>query len=245
MAHVRSKVLTAVFIVALVGAPACATKTPVATSIAKGSRCGPKANVAKDKKDCPKPTQGPNAVAPTPPPAKNGETQYLNDLKFIQGGSDSISCPSGYIKNGQDLNQGAGGDYIYSCGKYSTDRSTGYTDMKIMMVSYFLNTFDKSTTAQSCTRDGYSQDNTDLNAGAGGAYIYFCYKRAYYNQPATIKGIDYSNWSYVPSRKPCSDWPSGWNIVEAYSGSNWPGSVVYADLNAGAGGRYLYMCAWT
>jgi hypothetical protein len=41
----------------------------------------------------------------------------INEVGVIAGGNSGIACPSGWTRVGQDLNQGAGGDYIYFCYK--------------------------------------------------------------------------------------------------------------------------------
>ncbi|HUP87975.1 MAG TPA: hypothetical protein VM100_01350, partial [Longimicrobiales bacterium] len=43
---------------------------------------------------------------------------YITDITVVAGSSSSVACPAGYLKNPQDLNAGAGGDYIYQCVKY-------------------------------------------------------------------------------------------------------------------------------
>jgi hypothetical protein len=39
----------------------------------------------------------------------------IHEVGVVSGGSSGIQCPTGWIKQTQDLNQGAGGDYIYFC----------------------------------------------------------------------------------------------------------------------------------
>lgn len=81
-----------------------------------------------------------------------------------------------------DLNKGAGGDYIYI---YTTKQDNGETGpvvtltagTKISTGSSTLTWIDGSdkTVVKSCTKKWDSSTNSDLNKGAGGAYIYLMY----------------------------------------------------------------------
>ena len=69
---------------------------------------------------------------------------------------------------------------------------------------------------------GYTKIDVDLNKGAGGQYIYLCYKKNASEPPIT--GINV----FAESSE---DFP----IQSGYS-------KVPGDLNKGAGGKYIYVC---
>ena len=46
----------------------------------------------------------------------DGEDPIL-EVGVVSGNQSNIRCPSGWVTHGQDLNEGAGGDYIYFCYK--------------------------------------------------------------------------------------------------------------------------------
>lgn len=71
---------------------------------------------------------------------------------------------------------------------------------------------------------GYTKIGTDLNAGAGGKYIYLCYTRnsSTAGSSTPIKNIYIAEGSNASA-------PSGYTKINS-------------DLNAGAGGSYLYLC---
>ena len=92
------------------------------------------------------------------------------------------SAPAGYNLVDRDLNEGAGGDFIYLSYRTMTQgqlSSSGRLPItNLMMVQY-----DKPqtwTTAYSNDGNGiralYYRINVDLNKGAGGKYIYILLK---------------------------------------------------------------------
>jgi len=165
------------------------------------------------------------------PRGKRGLTEILT------AGTDNAvpSPPDGYTTpqwNGDgplDLNKNAGGKFIYLWTVFS-DRIT-YTyieDMKPIA----------SGSAEGAVCDpGYTKDNIDLNWGAGGDFIYFCYK------PAAIPIIDvpYVTELYLVDISPGGSIPT----AEAACNNAKPGSVgLEPDLNQGAGSvsDYIYLC---
>jgi hypothetical protein len=88
----------------------------------------------------------------------------ITELRVIRGGSSGIPAPAGFTRIGVDLNQGAGGDYIYLC----TRRGVG-----------------APITGLAVTVDGgappvgavYTRINVDLNDGAGGKFIWLWYTK--------------------------------------------------------------------
>ncbi len=88
------------------------------------------------------------------------------DLLVIQGDSESIASPEGYIKIPQDTNEGAGGKYSYICYKKGPIQES-ITDIYLAVGS----------SPSVYVPDGYTKIDKDLNKGAGGKYIYLCYRR--------------------------------------------------------------------
>jgi hypothetical protein len=64
-----------------------------------------------------------------------------------------------------DLNDGAGGPYIYLQGKRSANVNAGISNIAIISSTYALNSYS-----------GWTLVGTDLNKGVGGKYIYLCYR---------------------------------------------------------------------
>ncbi|KJZ10850.1 hypothetical protein TW85_19220 [Marinomonas sp. S3726] len=99
---------------------------------------------------------------------KAEKLDVITDITTISGDSPDIQAPDGYIKIGQDLNEGARGKYIYLCykkGEYSETDSI----KDIMVIG--------SSQPQIYPPIGFERINQDLNQGAGGLYIYMCYSR--------------------------------------------------------------------
>ncbi len=114
-----------------------------------------------------------------------------------------------------DANKGAGGDYIYIGYKLSANEEDAITDLKIAI---------GGSSSASC--DGYTKIGVDLNRGAGGKYIYLCYKKATSASDPLLKEIR----GVYSSSSGAYTLPSDWEWV---SGK--------ADLNKGAGGKYVYL----
>eukprot|EP00002_Diphylleia_rotans_P007457 TRINITY_DN169_c0_g3_i1.p1 TRINITY_DN169_c0_g3~~TRINITY_DN169_c0_g3_i1.p1 ORF type:complete len:536 (-),score=113.14 TRINITY_DN169_c0_g3_i1:37-1644(-) len=94
--------------------------------------------------------------------------QPFVSVTVVMGTSSNVECPAGYIKNPQDLNQGAGGQYIYLC------TSTGEAGFGQPLTD--LTAVAASTSSVQCPA-GYTRIERDLNTGARGSYIYWCYQR--------------------------------------------------------------------
>ena len=86
-------------------------------------------------------------------------------------------CPSpGWVTNGHnsasgdwaDLNDGAGGYYIYLQSCMTSANSFAITDIAIISSSSSMSSYP-----------GWSFVNLDLNKGAGGKWIYLCFKGVY------------------------------------------------------------------
>ena len=138
-------------------------------------------------------------------PAAGQAQDAISELAVIYGGSSSIPPPAGYTKIPTDLNQGAGGDYIYLCYK----RGVGAPVTGIAV-----------TLGQSTSPPGpiaWTRINVDLNRNAGGDYVYLWYTK----DPSCTVLQDVV--VLVNTQTP----PAGYTLIPV-------------DLNRNAGGAYLY-----
>ncbi len=136
-----------------------------------------------------------------------------------------------YYKIKRDLNKGAGGKYIYIYTALGKDSDTGpapVTDVAIVHGYTSLGAKDSKPS-------GYNLIDTDLNEGAGGRYIYLCYKRDPHGSP--IRGLKVWDTSDRTSRYSYGAPSSGYYDAPFYPSG---GSNGY-DLNTGAGGDYIYL----
>lgn len=119
----------------------------------------------------------------------------------------------------QDLNESVGGQYIYLCehrqSGSDTDGQKCITDIQFV------------TGENAKPPLGYEIIRQDLNRGAGGEYIYLCYKLEDYDSERAIKDI-----SFVKGDNPEIFPPYGYKKVPQ-------------DLNAGSGGLYIFLCYTT
>jgi hypothetical protein len=215
--------------------------------VAKGQQCGSKGGIA-----CPKPgAQQVGRETPAPPQAPRAD-QWLVDIKVVTSGSPGVACPAGYVKDGRDLNEGAGGDYIYLCKLFGSDRSRSISLPSVLITK---------DPAVRCASN--SKLDVDLNKGAGGAYIYFCYNRKG-QAPAAgglpsqyVKDIAFDVYGTSPTafNPPCNGWDPRFTTVTDFGpGEGWIRAavdqnsnyypVVYGDLNEAAGGKFIYTCVY-
>ena len=138
---------------------------------------------------------------------------FVTDIRFVLGKTPTV--PAGYTMVNVDLNQNAGGEYIYLI--YKTD-TTG-TEQPISG----LNVFADSSASGWPIQTGYTRINQDLAEGAGGKYIYACYTKKSTNRPLT--GVSVISGSSAQTFPSDSTWV---RIVQ--------------DCNEGAGGSYVYIC---
>lgn len=147
------------------------------------------------------------------------------DLIAIEG--EHSACPQDFDKvqhnnnlNG-DLNQGAGGAYIWLCVKQAlTDEPI--TDLSVVAQDDSDGGCGDLGGDWHRVRQGQGS-NGDLNHGANGKYIYLCYRKHAASGPLMqLKLND-------------GDCDSGFYRTNTDKDSN-------GDLNQGAGGKYLYLC---
>ncbi len=100
---------------------------------------------------------------------------YITDLHIIVGSNSEIAAPIGYIKINVNLNEGAGGKYIYLCYTKWTSHSAGQNQ------KYLRNLTAGSYSTQMLTAPegwihiidtGSSSRRPNLNEGAGGKWVY-------------------------------------------------------------------------
>lgn len=90
----------------------------------------------------------------------------ISNLMILVSDSKSIAAPAGWTRIDQDLNEGAGGKFIYLAYKDTTD-GPFITDI----------TFVVGDSAGVPAPAGYTRLDEDLNQGAGGKFIYLCFLR--------------------------------------------------------------------
>ena len=96
--------------------------------------------------------------------------EAINELHVIAGSSPNLTVPPGYTLLKQDLNENAGGSYMYLC--------------KLTVGSPVRPTLAGLTVVTGLTRHTYPHDpqyiriNQDCNEWAGKTYVYICYKLA-------------------------------------------------------------------
>jgi hypothetical protein len=139
-------------------------------------------------------------------PATAAAQDCISEITVIYGGNSGIQPPAGYTKINVDLNQGAGGDYIYVC--YKKGVGAPITGLAVTLGN-----------APPPAPVGYTRINVDLNRNAGGDYIWLWYTK----DPAcaTIHNLHVLVNSTTP--------PAGFTRIPV-------------DLNRNAGGEYIYLC---
>jgi hypothetical protein len=130
--------------------------------------------------------------------------EAISELTVINGGSSSIQPPAGYTKINVDLNQGAGGDYIYLCYKKGVGAP-------ITGIAVTINDNPPPSDAE------YTRIDVDLNRGSSGDFIWLWYTK----DPActTIHNLEVLVNTTTPS--------SGFTVIPT-------------DLNQSVGGEYIY-----
>lgn len=148
----------------------------------------------------------------------------ITDIKIISGNSSDIPAPQRYRRVNQDLNQGAGGEYVYLC--YTEDADLGATITDIIVVA--------GDSPDVPVPAGYKKVDTDLNKGAGGKYIYLC---VYRGEGPGIQSLpqfivsDQAMPAITAVKLPAPDQP----MTGQYA-------MIPQDLNEGSGGKYIYLC---
>ena len=92
----------------------------------------------------------------------------LKQIHVLAGHDQYIPCPDGFKKDPTDLNAGAGGLYLYLC--FSDQGSRPISGIGVIEATFSL--VGKPLPAD---LEGWTLYELDLNAGAGGMFIYFVY----------------------------------------------------------------------
>src|SRR5690348_11700397 len=105
--------LAMLLLVSLLGACAKPAAHPTASTlkVAKGQACAAKGD------ECVRPTLSSTPEEPTPiPPANFAPDQFVIDLAVVHSpNGPGVACPAGYEKRQPDLNEDAGGEWVYLC----------------------------------------------------------------------------------------------------------------------------------
>ncbi len=118
---------------------------------------------------------------------------YISDIKIAQASLKSTAKAnltlSGYTIVDYDLNSGADGNCVYLGYKTTKDYNQAIKDIRFYSGAsdFSAGSFSLNINGKACS---YSRVSTDLNKGAGGDYIYFCYSKDIYTGPA-ITGISF------------------------------------------------------
>ncbi|WGS51225.1 MACPF domain-containing protein [Paraburkholderia sp. D15] len=141
---------------------------------------------------------------------------YIDALTVIDGDSSSIAPPTGYTKVPYDLNTGVKGQFIYLCFHKSSYSPYGGNKPAVVDITAVYN--DEMPPV------GYTKINVDVTKGAGGDFIYLCYKLDDYKPETSVKDV-----TAYGSASPDTDPPYGFQRATG-------------DLNRGAGGPFVYVC---
>ena len=156
------------------------------------------------------------------------ETNLYSEVKVVGGGRSCYEDYSGWNHHDQDLNNWAGGKYIYLLYKKKKDMLPGeyITDFRIrsdfqnhdQVLDSFQDETYSNVTWHLVSYDGddeFKRSKGDLNCGAEGAYLYL-----YYTKDA---------------------FPDKRGVKDVWFNDEKSGSVSSTDLNKGASGDYIYM----
>jgi len=142
---------------------------------------------------------------------------YIDALAIVHGNQSDIPAPQGYVKIPQDLNAGAKGKYIYLC--YHATSAAAHEKPCLVDIRFVSGNHQDIPAPP-----GYTKIDVDLNKGAGGDFIYLCYKTAPYDAAEAIESV-----AIISGDDP--DIPAPYGYIK-----------IPQDLNAGAKGKYIYLC---
>lgn len=153
---------------------------------------------------------------------------YISSINISAAATASTAKNSltsgGYTLIDKDLNAGSGGNYIYMGYKTTNDPSKALRDIRFY-VADVAESRDSATVTingQKCTYTRVS--DVDLNKGAGGHYIY-AYTTNDENAGPPIKAISFGSSATSSEHRVATTLGSPYRV---------------ADLNADAGGEYIY-----
>lgn len=143
-----------------------------------------------------------------------GKNEPILSLLVTSSVSSTVTCPKYYEKIDFDLNKNSGGKYIYAC----VIRGNATARYGVPLSNLIATV--GSTNSNICPT-GFTRIMQDLNAGAGGDYVYFCSQR--FGSEAI------TDITFVESSDSC---PAGY-------------AKSPVDLNAGTGSTAIHMCLET
>ncbi|WP_162164197.1 LamG domain-containing protein [Xylanibacter brevis] len=163
--------------------------------------------------------------------------EYVTDVIVLGGSAGEVEAMAtkysgqGYTVLKYDLNDGAGGDWIWLAYKKSSRANTngGYiTDLALSYDQHGSSATFNGRTYNRAPYDGGSHFKNiygNLNSNAKGSDIHLFYTRTNFSDKRAVSTITVNNES---------------------SGSvGWNGSGSAADMNRGAGGKYIYLHQYT
>jgi hypothetical protein len=160
--------------------------------------------------------------------------KYVGDVKVITGSSSGISCGSDWVKaefylgGAADLNRGAGGAFVYLCYRLSTVPT---------FHEFYAVAGDSSEVP--CWHPSHYKVPGDLNKGAGGKFIYFCV--ADESSSSTRAGYMTRDIYFVRVGSTGTTLNQAWTTAQQSCDHDWL-ELGVTDLNAGAGGNYIFSC---
>ncbi len=176
------------------------------------------------------------------------EGTYIKDIRIVASSTDKdVSCDDGfdvkgYTKLDIDLNEGAGGDWVYLCYTKTDDIDRVLVkSIKIGVVSTSTNQGLTRTIANyspvKYVRDGVQgphNHNYDVNPGV--KYFQFLQTSSTIGTGLKDLAIISTGNTYSKSSIVEEYINAGWNIAQSELDDRW-------DLNWWAGGRYIYIVA--
>ena len=184
-------------------------------------------------------------------------TKHLVDFEVVSGTKvngrvPTVNCrglgqrlnEGTFVKLTDDLNQGAGGAYIYLCLRWSTSRSDpGIRNLSIS--GPVLDSNGQPVPGQAPRvrqSDTESCDGTDLNQGAGGDYLYLC-MYGVQRSGSGIRDVEVRSYDQRPT-DPCPQWTVVGPDRRNPRSIDPHGAIdsVTGDLNQGSGGKWIYLC---
>ena len=163
-------------------------------------------------------------------------TKQIVDVAFVAGSTkqEALSSASsrypGYIVVNVDLNEGAGGKFIYLAYKEVDYGAANAKPIRNLFMEYRTSAASQATESRSHNGVSakYTRNPQDLNQGAGGGFIYL-----WHSEDATscvpIAQIGAVSMSAAASGEP------GWKYVK------WQNTNEAADCNKGAKGKFVYI----
>jgi hypothetical protein len=155
--------------------------------------------------------------------------QYLTALAISSAPNRDAAfngCPATFVRvSDQNLNDGTSGNFIFLCGKYDSDARQALTDVRI-----------HDSVAESCAA-WMTSDKHDLNEGADGRRLYLCFgRRPNATLALAISDLDSRTFDRAPVSPPdviCQ--ATSTPVLSDFDD-------LPADVNRGAGGKYIYLC---